>query len=123
MRLVHKLLSVAPLLLAFSLSGARAAEVHQGQGIACDTQAQVEKYVQIADQADALHQVNAEKPTACAILNIMFIEGAEVSRVSNAQGFYRVINVLVIGVVLPQGVRQVPPLEQYILVRIPTQEA
>lgn len=120
MKFAHTLSCAAALFLGFSFSGARAAEVQQGKGLICDTQAQVEKYVQIADQADALQKVNADSPTACAIVNMVYVEGAEVSRVSNAEGCFRVVNVLVVGVVTPQGIQRVAPLEQYILVTIPT---
>lgn len=116
---MNAILRAALLCLFCSLPVATLAqETHQGRGLVCDTQAQVEKFLEVADQPTALQQVNADDPTACGVLPVVFIEGKEVSRITTKHGTFRVVSILVIAVITPNGPQRIPPMPQFTLVAV-----
>ena len=68
----------------------------------CDTQKQVERFVALfaGDVGAALHAVNSEQdnPTACDIATIAYVPGNEVATAKGPCGHFRVVKILLIGV-------------------------
>jgi len=68
----------------------------------CDTQKQVERFVALftGDVGAALHAVNSEQdnPTACDVASIAYVPGDEVSSAKGPCGHFRVVRILLIGV-------------------------
>jgi invasion protein IalB len=89
-------------------------QVEYGATVICDTQAQMERFVALfdGDANRAMDQVNTEEsnPTACIGATMAFMRGGELSKASNAQGTYKIIQVLVFGIDTPQGFQAVQPV-------------
>ncbi len=70
--------------------------------LVCDTQKQVERFVALftGDVGAALHAVNSEQenPTACDVASIAYVPGDEVSNAKGPCGHFRVVRILLIGV-------------------------
>ncbi len=70
--------------------------------LVCDTQKQVERFVTLfaGDVGAALHAVNSEQenPTACDVASIAYVPGDEVSSAKGPCGHFRVVRILLIGV-------------------------
>lgn len=92
-----------------------AQDVEVGTGLICDTQAQVERFVSDfnGNPDAAITAINGESPNACGVVSVAFVRGQEVSTVRNAQGTFKVTEILVVGVVTPMGFQAVPPLPQF----------
>ena len=101
---------------------ALAQEIEQGVGLICNTQAQVERHVAIVDGdvSAAVTGVNAEaqSTSACGLAPVAYVRVANLSTVSNKHGTFKVVGIVVIGIVTPAGLRPVPPLEQVTLFRV-----
>jgi len=71
--------------------------------LACETQAQVERFIALDANGSALDTVNAEadNPDACAAFKVAFILGPEVSRIRRNNLTYIVFEVKVLGPVKP----------------------
>ena len=71
--------------------------------LVCDTQKQVERFVTLftGDVGAALHAVNSEQenPTACDVATIAYVPGDEVSSAKGPCGHFRVVRLLLIGVI------------------------
>lgn len=104
--------------------------VQIGRGVICDTQEEVKRYVTLfdGDSDAALGAVNreAQKADACIVAAIVFIPGSENTseNVTDAmarnekEGAFRIVPILVTGVVKPHGIEQVPPFPQFTLVKV-----
>jgi hypothetical protein len=70
--------------------------------LVCDTQKQVERFVALfaGDVGAALHAVNSEQesPTACDITTIAYVPGDDVATAKGPCGHFRVVKILLIGV-------------------------
>ena len=68
----------------------------------CDTQKQVERFVALftGDVGAALHAVNSEQdnPTACDVASVAYVPGDDVSNAKGPCGHFRVVRILLIGV-------------------------
>ncbi len=100
-----------------------AADIAIGRGIVCDTQEQMERYVAVfkGNAKDALTTVNAEakKEDACAAAAIAFLAGETATTARNDEGgAYKVLKILVLGVVTDMGVQQVAPFPQFTIMKI-----
>jgi hypothetical protein len=100
-----------------------AADVAIGRGIICDTQEQMERYVAVfkGDMKAALTTVNTEakKEDACAAAAIAFLAGETATTARNNDGeAYKVLRILVLGVVTDMGLQQVAPFPQFTIMRI-----
>lgn len=97
---------------------AQQVEVKAGQRLFCDTAQQAERYVILYNgnsQATA-NAVNREenKPTACAVNNLVYVRGREVGTARTSAGFYyRIVQILVVGVVTEDGVESAVPAAFY----------
>lgn len=96
--------------------GAFAQEVQIGKGLLCDTAEQAARFVALneKDAATAIQNVNAEyKETACAVMPVAYVRGAEVSTIQTAAASFAIVEIAIVGVFTPFGPRPVPPHKQY----------
>jgi hypothetical protein len=103
-------LALLPLIV---LSSARAHEYEQGTALLCDTQRQVERYVELFNgkERSAINAVNAEEqnPTACVFETVAFMRGPELGTARNKEGAFQIVRILVVGVNTPSGLRFTRP--------------
>jgi hypothetical protein len=92
---------------------AKAYEVESGAVTICDTQGQVERYVQLYDGKPemAIGAVNTEEhnPTACALVNVSYVQGPELGIVRGREHAFQIMPIVVVGVNTPNGYRRAPP--------------
>jgi hypothetical protein len=115
--------------------GSDAVKVQVGSALVCDTQQQVERFVALYDGnvQTTLSAVNGEQRTtggrrakhACDVATIAYVMGPEVSqaRASNGSGTFRVVRVLVLGVVTEQGLQASVPTPFYSAARVEEMDA
>lgn len=108
----------------FFLGGsAFAADIQVGRGIICDTKEQAERFVAIfkGNSSDALMSVNAEahQDNACAVAAIAYVSGEVSATARTGEGeAFRVLKILVLGVVTPLGLQRVSPFPQFTIQKI-----
>jgi hypothetical protein len=82
--------------------------VQIASALVCDTQQQVERFVALfeGNVESALRAVNKEQttPHACDVATIAYVMGPEVSTARSNGGTFRVVRVIVLGVLTPEGV-------------------
>jgi hypothetical protein len=117
-----KLAWYVALLFFLTFLPACAHETQIGAALICDTQKQVERFVQLfeTDLAAALTTVNSEEnnPTACAITDIVYVQGRELEMARSAAHTFKIIPIIVIGENSPTGYRSVEPVSSLMLVEI-----
>ena len=101
-------------LLALTVcSPARAQEYEHGTALLCDTQKQVERYVELVkgEERTAINAVNSEEqnPVACVLETVAFVRGKELGTARNRESAYQVVRILVLGIETPSGLRSVRP--------------
>jgi hypothetical protein len=104
-------------------SKAHAQDVITGEGIVCDTQEQVTRYILAADAKATLASINEEKANSCAIVNVAYYIGDEGEKIVNTKGVWQITHILVIGTVMHGGVRPVSPTAQWRAFAIETASA
>jgi hypothetical protein len=109
-------------------------KVQVGSALVCDTQQQVERFVALydGDVQTTLAAVNDEQVTngkpaakhACDIATIAYVMGPEVSKArSSGNGTFRVVRVLVLGVLTEQGLQASAPRPFYSAAKVDEAEA
>ena len=92
---------------------ARAYEIETGPVMACGTQDQVERFVQLFDgnQQLAINAVNSEEhnPGACAIIDVAYVPGPSLGVTRNGSYAFEITPIVVVGTTTQQGYRQVKP--------------
>ena len=101
-------------LLALTVcSPARAQEYEHGTALLCDTQKQVERYVELVKGGEqtAINAVNSEEqnPAACVLETVAFVRGKELGTARNRENAYQVMRILVLGIETPTGLRPLRP--------------
>jgi hypothetical protein len=108
-----RLVTLLALLAAPFCAPAQATEYEVGTSIVCNTQQQVERFVALfnGDAQAAIRFVNAEEknPTACAIMNIAYVRGAQVGTARHGEHAFEIVRILVVGVEAENGIRPVRP--------------
>ena len=103
-------LALLPLII---FSPARAQEYEHGTALLCDTQRQVERYVELVNgkEQSAIDAVNAEEqnPTACVFETVAFMRGRELGTARNKESAFQIVRILVVGVETPSGLRSTRP--------------
>jgi len=88
-----------------------------GRGLICATGQQVERYVTLfdGDAQKTMGVVNSEAndTSACTVASVIFIPESAGATVRNATGAYRVVQIVVFGVVTAAGVHKVGPLVRF----------
>jgi hypothetical protein len=92
---------------------AEAQDVQIGQGLVCNTPAQVETYVHAREPAAALAAINQAEPKACAMAEVLFWKGAQVATIRNDKGTFVVTAILVVAFMTAQGPQPVPAKPQF----------
>jgi hypothetical protein len=92
---------------------AHAYEIESGSVIACDTQEQVERFVQLFDgnQQLAINSVNSEEhnPSACAVIDVAYVPGPSLGVARSRSHAFEITPIVVVGTTTQQGYRQVKP--------------
>jgi hypothetical protein len=109
------------------LAPAHADEVETSTGVICNTQKQMERFVDLneADPQSAIRAVNAEAndPTACAVASLAFVRGNHSVSVRKNDATFQIVPILVVGVVTPDGVRGIAPAVYFSLFRVEERSA
>src|ERR1700758_5009842 len=81
---------------------ARAYEIETGALMICDTQKQIERYVQVFDgnPRTAIRAVNTEEndPNACALADVSYVQGPDVGNGRSSSHAFRIVPIVVVGV-------------------------
>jgi len=92
---------------------AQAYETETGAVMICDTQKQVERYVQVFDgnPRAAIRAVNTEEndPNACALVDVSYVQGPDVSMARSSSHAFRIVPIAVVGVSTSSGSTPVKP--------------
>jgi hypothetical protein len=92
---------------------ARAYEIENGSVMACDTQEQVERFVQLfdGDQQLAINAVNSEEhnPSACAVIDVAYVPGTALGVARSRSYAFEITPIVVVGTTTQHGYRQVKP--------------
>ena len=109
-------MKTAPIVAILSLVTclpAHAYETEIGAVMICDTQKQVERYVQIFDgnPRAAIRAVNTEEndPNACALVDVSYVQGPDVSMARSSSHAFRIVPIAVVGVSTSSGSTPVKP--------------
>lgn len=106
--------------------------IHVGRGVICDTQEQATRYVVLfdgdADKAVSAVNREANKDDACMVAAVAFIpNSADVTKEPTARngkrGTFRIVPIVIMGVVTPAGIQRIPPFSQYAPVKVNETEA
>ena len=88
-------------------------EVEAGSVLICDTQEQVERFVQLfdGDRQLAINAVNVEEHdlNACAVVDVTYVTGAPIGVARNSSFAFEITPVVVIGTATARGYRPVKP--------------
>jgi hypothetical protein len=110
------------LLSLFLCLPAQAQEIQVGSTLACDTQQQVQRFVRLyhGDAADAAKTVNAEvkDPSACDMVAVAYVSGPEIATVRTQSRTYRIVRILVVGIVTAAGIAPAEPSMFYSIVPV-----
>ena len=105
--LIIAILSLVPCLPA------HAYETETGAVMICDTQKQVERYVQVFDgnPRAAIRAVNTEEndPNACALTDVSYVQAPDVGMARSSLHAFRIVPIVVIGVSRSTGYAPVKP--------------
>ena len=106
---------------------AQAADVQVGTALVCDTEQQVERFIAFydGDAETAVEAVNAEvrNPTACALAEIAYVPGPPLATTRKRVATFQILQVLVLGIVTPNGVRAVEPAHFFSVVQVEERDA
>jgi hypothetical protein len=101
---------------------ARAYEIESGAVMACDTQEQVERFVQLFDgnQQLAINAVNSEErnPSACAVIDAAYVSGPALGVARSRSYAFEITPIVVVGTTTQHGYRQVQPVLFFIPVNL-----
>ena len=118
---MRSVLSLAMLSLLMCLP-AHAYAVETGAILICDTQQQVERYVQLFDGNPqvAISAVNTEEsnPNACAMVDVAYAQGPQLGMARSSSHAFQIIPIVVVGVNAPSGYRPVNPAHFFTLVEV-----
>jgi hypothetical protein len=92
---------------------AHAYETETGAVMICDTQKQVERYVQVfsGNPRAAIRAVNTKEndPNACALADVTYVQGPDVGVARSSSHAFRIVPIAVVGVNTARGAAPVKP--------------
>ena len=101
---------------------AHAYETETGAVMICDTQKQIERYVQVFDgnARAAIRAVNTEEndPNACALADVTYVQGPDVGMARSSSHAFRIVPIVVVGVSTSRGYGSVTPALFFTSVKI-----
>jgi hypothetical protein len=109
-------------------ASAQEGRLTSGRGIVCDTAEQVIRVIKASSTHEAsdaeLEKINAESPSACGVLGVLFVKGQELDRLADPTGDrFVVVEIIVVAVVTPNGAAvRVPPKVQYTAFHVAAEE-
>jgi hypothetical protein len=113
MSFAARILPLSALLAAPFCTLAQAADYEIGPNLVCNTQEQVERFVALftGDAQAAIRFVNDEEknPTACGIVNVAYMRGAQVGMARHGEKAFEIVRILVLGVENENGLHPVRP--------------
>jgi hypothetical protein len=113
MMFATRLLPFLAVLIASLCGPAHAADYEVGTSLICDTQTQLERFVALfsGDTQAAIDAVNAEEknPTACALVDVAYLRGAEIGMARNGDRAFEIVRILVVGIETAAGFQAVRP--------------
>jgi hypothetical protein len=111
-----------PLLSLFISLPAQAYELETGPIMICDTQKQVERFVQLfdGDIKVTVGAINTEErdPSACGIADVAYVQGPELGVARNGSHAFRVIPIVVVGAETPAGYKAASPALFFTVVEV-----
>ena len=117
---------ILPSILLMELP-AQAADVQVGNVLVCDTERQVELFIAFydGDAETAVEAVNAEvrDPAACVFVEIAYVPGPPLATTRKRVATFQIVQVLVIGIVTPNGVRSVEPAHFFSVLEVEERDA
>ena len=91
-------------------------------GTICDTKTQVERFVALfsGDTQAAIDAVNAEdqNPTACALVDVVYLRGAEIGMARNGDSPFEIVRILVVGIDTAAGIQAVRPSAYFSVIAV-----
>ena len=119
-------LLILPSLLMFDFP-ARADEMQVGTALVCDTRQQVERFVALydGDAETAASTVNSEEhnATACGMATLVYIPGPPLATARNKNATFQIVQILVVGLMTPDGVKAVEPAHFFSVLEVEEREA
>ena len=113
MMFATRLLPLLAVLIAPLCGSAHATDYEVGTSLICDTRTQVERFVALfsGDTQAAIDTVNAEEqnPTACALVGVAYLRGAEIGMARNGDSAFEIVRILVVGIDAAAGIQVVRP--------------
>jgi hypothetical protein len=92
---------------------AHAYETEIGAVMICDTQKQVERYIQVFDgnTRAAIRTVNTEEndPNACALADVSYVQGPDIGIARSSSHAFRIVPIVVVRVNRSSGYAPVKP--------------
>src|SRR5262245_5036342 len=105
----------------------QAADIQFGTTLVCDTEQQVERFIAFydGDAETAVEAVNAEvlNPTACALAEIAYVPGPPLATARKRVVTLQIVQVLVIGIITPNGVQAVEPAHFFSVLELDERDA
>lgn len=105
-----------------SLTPAHGDGVEISTGVVCNTRQQMERFVALneADPSAAIRAVNAEHndPSACVVASLAFVRGRDAGTVRKNDAAFRIVRIMVVGIVTEGGIRPVAPAVHFALFSI-----
>jgi hypothetical protein len=104
---------IVPILSLVTCLPAHAYETETGAVMICDTQKQVERYVQVfnGNPQAAILAVNMEEndPNACALVDVSYVQGPDVGMARSSSHAFWIVPIAVVGVNTSRGYAPVKP--------------
>lgn len=127
-------LSRFSLVVALALSACLPAKAQQAEvgievaeSLVCDTQEQAERFVALfqGNASSAAKAVNDEEkdPTACTIATTAHLRGTDVATVRSSTFYYRIVRILVLGIVTENGMQNTVPAAFYSVDKLKDRDA
>src|SRR5712671_248331 len=122
MSFVTRLVPLFALVATAFCGPAQAWDYEVGTSLICDTRAQVERFAVLfsGDAPAAIRAVNTEEqnPSACAIVNVAYVRGAQIGMARHGDNAFEIARILVIGVATDNAIRPVRPAAYFSLFEV-----
>jgi hypothetical protein len=122
MSFVTRLVPLFALLVTAFCGPALAWDYEVGTSLVCDTRAQVERFAVLfsGDAPAAIQAINTEEqnPSACALLDVVYVRGAQIAMARHGDNAFEVVRILVVGIATDSGIRPLRPAAYFSLFHV-----